>query len=130
MKQTILLHILTLTWSIAAFSQEDKPGCKDPVLFTRFPNFYISDCSENFNELELRTSTSVTEKKEGNLFIIDYIFNSESGEKMKSPLQIMKNYENATVKNGGKMIFKNTDPPGSRSGSHLSLLHARKGVLD
>ena len=27
---------------------------------------------------------------------------------MKSPLQIMKNYENAVVKNGGKMVFKNT----------------------
>ena len=47
--------------------------------------------------------------KEGNLFTIDYVYNSGSGEKFKSPLQIIKNYENAIVKNGGKMVYKNSN---------------------
>jgi outer membrane protein OmpA-like peptidoglycan-associated protein len=52
-------------------------------------------------------SASVKESKEGNLISIYYRFNFDTGEKMKSPLQIMKNYENAVVKNGGKMVYKN-----------------------
>lgn len=109
MKQYILLLILIASFSAAALAQEDNQGCKDPEMFTRFPNFYIADCSENFNELELRISSSGTETKEGNLIIIGYRFNFDSGEKMKSPLQIMKNYENAVIKIGGKLVFKNTD---------------------
>ncbi|MCL5029355.1 MAG: OmpA family protein [Bacteroidetes bacterium] len=112
MKKTILTLALLLLMSYAALAQTDAEGCKDDSLFTRFPNFYISECSENYNELKLRMSSEKSEVKEGNLKSIVYYFNSESGEKEKSPLQIMKNYENAVVKNGGKMVYRNTDALG------------------
>lgn len=110
MKNIILISSLSILLTSSLFAQEDKSGCKDYPLFNRFPNFYITDCSENFNEMEIRTSPTQVEKKEGNLIIIEYDFNFDTGEKMKSPLQIMKNYENAIVAKGGKLIFKNTDP--------------------
>ncbi len=92
-----------------AFAQNDADGCKDHELFTRLENFYISECSENYNELQLRTNISKTETKEGNLFYYYYRFNFDAGVKMKSPLQIIKNYENALVKNGGRLVYKNTN---------------------
>ena len=50
-----------------SFAQNDAEGCKDNPLFSRLTNFYISSCSENYNELELRMSSEKIETKEGNL---------------------------------------------------------------
>jgi outer membrane protein OmpA-like peptidoglycan-associated protein len=91
------------------YDQNDAEGCKDHKLLTRLENFYISDCSENYNELQLRTSISKTETKEGNLFYYYYRFNFDAGVKVKSPFQIIKNYENAVIKNGGRLVYKNTN---------------------
>ncbi len=110
MKKSMLALVGLLLFTVISYAQNDAEGCKDHELFTRLSNFYISSCSENYNELELRMSSSKTETKEGNLFFIDYYFNFDSGEKVKSSLQIIKNYENAVVKNGGKMIYKNSNP--------------------
>ncbi|MBL7849362.1 MAG: OmpA family protein [Cyclobacteriaceae bacterium] len=107
--QFILLTASLLLSPLAGKSQQDAEGCKDHALFTRINNFYIASCVENYNELPLRLAANKTETKEGNLISIEYDFNSDAGEKMKSPLQIIKNYENAVVKNGGKLIYKNTN---------------------
>jgi outer membrane protein OmpA-like peptidoglycan-associated protein len=107
---TYLFRVILFTAFVASlYAQEDNPDCKDHSLFTRLTNFYLVSCEENFNELELRFDPNKTEVKEGNLFVLDYAFNYDAGEKPKSPLQIIKNYENAIVKNGGKMLYKNTN---------------------
>lgn len=109
MKKLLFTLFLALLLSNYSFAQNDADGCKDHPLLTRISNFYISKCEENFNELQIRTAANKAETKEGNLFTIDYVYNSGAGEKMKSPLQIIKNYENAIVKNGGKMVYKNSN---------------------
>jgi OOP family OmpA-OmpF porin len=109
MKKCISFLMFALTVTIFASAQNDADGCKDHELLTRLENFNISDCSENYNELQLRTSVSKTETKEGNLLYYYYRFNFDAGVKMKSPLQIIKNYENAIIKNGGQLVFKNTN---------------------
>jgi len=110
MKKALLtLFALILISSLSLAQQQDAEGCKDHSLLTRLNNFYLVSCEENFNELTLRLDNNKTEAKEGNLFNLDYVFNSDAGEKPKSPLQIIKNYENAIVKNGGKMLYKNTN---------------------
>jgi OOP family OmpA-OmpF porin len=111
--------------AIFAYSQNNADGCKDHELLTRLENFNISDCSENYNELQLRTSASKTETKEGNLFYYYYRFNFDAGVKMKSPLQIVKNYENAVVKNGGQLVYKNTN--GSDGDIEATLYLSTKG---
>jgi outer membrane protein OmpA-like peptidoglycan-associated protein len=108
-KMKKFLLALTITFSFITFSQQDVEGCKDHPLFTRLENFYITNCTENYNELSLRISSDKVETKEGNLTYIDYYYNYDTGGKGKSPLQIIKNYENAVVKNGGKMIYKNAN---------------------
>jgi|WetSurMetagenome_2_1015567.scaffolds.fasta_scaffold11398_2 OmpA-OmpF porin, OOP family len=109
MKKLLLALFVILSTTFISFAQDDAEGCKDHPLFTRLEYFYIGSCSENYNEVEIRTSKDKTEMKEGNLTQIYYRFNFDSGQKEKSPLQIIKNYENAVVKNGGKMVYKNTD---------------------
>ena len=109
MKKLFLVLLLVFSLPLIINAQDDTEGCKDHSLFSKFPNFYISECSENYNELTIRTSSEQTETKEGNLISITYYYNFDKGEKAKSPFQIMKNYENAAAKNGGKLIYKNTN---------------------
>lgn len=109
MNKYYIITTLFVVFVTAIYAQEDDPGCKDHNLLSRVNNFYLVSCEENFNELELRLGNNKTEIKEGNLFSLDYLFNSDAGEKPKSPLQIIKNYENAIVQNGGKMIYKNSN---------------------
>jgi outer membrane protein OmpA-like peptidoglycan-associated protein len=110
MKTIILALVIITIMPYISMAQKDldTEGCKDHPFFTRFTNFYISECSENYNELELRMKIGSTVTKEGNLTKIFYKFNFDSGVKEPSPLQIMKNYENAVLKNGGKLVFKST----------------------
>lgn len=110
MKEIILALWALITMSCTVFAQNDAEGCKDHPLFTRLSNFYITECSENYNELNLRISGEKTETKEGNLFSITYYYDFDKGEKAKSPLQVIKNYENAVTKNGGEMVYRNVNP--------------------
>ncbi len=109
MKEIVFTLMMALSFLNFANAQNDAEGCKDHVLLTRLENFYISGCNENYNELQLRTSSSITEAKEGNLFHIYYRYNFDTGIKAKSALQIIRNYEVAITKNGGKLIFKNSN---------------------
>ena len=109
MNTLLVQTILVIVFVTNMYAQEDNPDCKDHNLLTRLTNFYLVSCEENYNELELRLDNNKTEVKEGNLITIDYAFNYDAGEKPKSPLQIIKNYENAILKNGGKLMYKNTN---------------------
>lgn len=109
MKNFILIALLVLSLPVIVKAQEDADGCKDHPLLTRLENFYISGCEENYNELVLRTNTSKSETKEGNLFYIYYRYNADAGVKAKSALQVIRNYEVAITKNGGKLLYKNTN---------------------
>ncbi len=109
MRRTLMAVVAVLSIAQAAQAQTDAAGCKDHVLLTRLENFYISSCEENFNELALRMSSSKTESKEGTLFNIYYRYNFDTGAKAKSAFQIIRNYEMAIVKNGGKLIYRNAN---------------------
>ncbi len=109
MKKIVITLMSVLALSFFAKAQDDAEGCKDHELFTRLENFYISSCEENYNELELRMSSSNTETKEGNLYYVYYRYNPDTGVKAKSALQIIRNYEVAVTKNGGKMIYKSSN---------------------
>lgn len=106
LSSTILMIISLL---MQGFAQTDADGCQDHALLTRLENFYIASCEENYNELQFQMSGSDIETKEGNLFRIYYRYNPDAGVKAKSVFQVMKNYEMAITKNGGRLIYKNTN---------------------
>ena len=112
MKQLMLCLLLAV--SLFSFAQDpDEEGCKDHPLFNRIQKFRIGQCVTNFNAVSVRFAAEKTEDKEGNVTRVSYSFNPASDEeKPPSPLQVIKNYENAILKNGGKKIYSTiTDGP-------------------
>ncbi len=90
----------------AVFAQQDAEGCKDHPLFTRMPGYYISECTQNYNQLDFYNANGEDVKLEGNLSYAWYVFNLESGKTEPSYFQIIKNYANAILKIGGKKIYE------------------------
>lgn len=111
MKTLLISALFVLACSSLAFAQaEDYTGCKDHPLLNRMPNFLITECSQNFNALEVQTGKSTKKETiEGTVTHIVYGFNTESGAKMPSGLQIVRNYEAAITSNGGKKIYSGVD---------------------
>ena len=105
MNRLILTIAFILTLIAAGFTQ-DAEGCKDHPLFSRMPDYYISECTQNYNQLDFYNSKGEDIKLEGNLTYSWYIFNQESGKPEPSYFQIVKNYANAIIRIGGKKIYE------------------------
>jgi|SRR5687767_5717982 len=94
----ILLHVYG--------NAQDMEGCVDHPLFSRMPNFYLYDCSDNYAALNLQTGDEDFQSHEGNLNYIEYRFNEG---KSPSWLQVTRNHENVILKLGGKKIYSNIE---------------------
>jgi OOP family OmpA-OmpF porin len=105
-KYTKVLTGLFMMFCIGSNAQiDDVVGCKDHSLFNRMPNTFITECSENFDLVEIYLSQENKEFKEGKKTYIGYTYNYDSNVKPPSFYEIVKNYENAILKKGGKKIF-------------------------
>ena len=87
-----------------SFAQSDEENCKDHPFFSRMPNFYLHECSENYNELELVVGNGKKQTLEGTVYTYMYYI-KEGIEKLPSTFQILKNYENAILGKGGQRIY-------------------------
>jgi OmpA-OmpF porin, OOP family len=108
MKKLILfgLFLFASLSFVRAQNPTDVEGCKDHPFFSRMPNFYIESCSQSFDKLDYNISDEATETKEGDLTRIAYNFPEDDASlKRPSQLQILRNYENAIIKLGGKKIY-------------------------
>lgn len=105
MRKSFFSAVLIFVSYFTAFAQ-DVEGCKDHPLLTRLPDYNISECTENYNQLDFLDSKGEDKVLEGNLTHIWYTFNGESGKKEPSYFQIVKNYANAIIKIGGKKIYE------------------------
>jgi OOP family OmpA-OmpF porin len=103
-----ILQLLLLVFPIIVFCQEDAPGCKDNPMFSRMPNTTISECSSNFDEMEIYMGQDKKETLEGTKTSIQYDYMLEEAT-APSFFQIVKNFENVILKAGGKRIYYNKD---------------------
>lgn len=108
--------------SLSSMAQEDVPGCKDSPMFNRMPNTLISECSSNYDEMEIQLSEDNKQTKEGTKTAIQYIYQLEEAT-APSFFQVVKNFENAVVKTGGKRIYYN-------SNAGLATLFTKSGGKD
>ncbi|MBA3663719.1 MAG: OmpA family protein [Bacteroidetes bacterium] len=109
MKKIFYTLFVAVLFSSSAFAQEDADKCKDSPMFpNRMPNFLISGCASNFDEVEFSIVAGGEKniKKEGTKSYIRYDFNQESGKPKPSAFQILKNYENAVKSLGGITVFQ------------------------
>jgi outer membrane protein OmpA-like peptidoglycan-associated protein len=101
----IVVFAIVLMGSFA-FAQQDAKGCKDHPFFSRMPNYYIYNCkTSEFDAFEFYDPDSQGKKKvkvEGKKYWIQYFIKDAFRDKTPSPLQIIRNFENAVKKIGGK----------------------------
>ena len=110
----VVIGLLLPVTGMAAVQLSDYKGYKDPALLSRLPNYYLS-ISSSFKEQQFDAySFSVTENGkrtkqqiEGHVATYCYYFDHSAGA-MASPLQIIRNYQNAATQIGGEVLYDNT----------------------
>ena len=86
----------------------DNEGTNDPPLFNRMRGFHIYQSSNiEFDRFEFEVEPNKTEAVEGHYYSAIYYANE--GITLPSGLQIVRNYENAAKKIGGKQIYNFED---------------------
>ncbi|MBW2024232.1 MAG: OmpA family protein [Deltaproteobacteria bacterium] len=104
-----LIGIIVLVFSNLCWAQEDAKGCRDHPMFTRLPNYYqVEFMDEKGNEIEV----------EGRVHSADYWI--KEGFKAPSDLQVLRNFQNAIKKIGGKVVKQ------GKSETYLKLRKAGK----
>lgn len=106
MRRPILLLFLVLTVlpAFAAEPKQDAAGCKDDPLFpVRMPNYRIGKCEHKaFASYDFFTANPRQKKTvEGELTFITYVVDARESE--RSGVEVVRNYENALRKIGGKV---------------------------
>ncbi len=107
-----LFVMLLVVVSFAGVHAQDAEGCADHPMLTRMPEYYISECSNSYNQVQVVTAIADGEHQrktlEGNVTVLEYAYIEEKEAKLPSWFQVVKNYTNAITKIGGKKIF--SDP--------------------
>lgn len=113
---------------------QDAEGCKDHALFNRLPNFHISECKQSQFDLKRFPVAAVpaadegAEAKsvevEGAFFFARY--EMKEGSKPPSPIQTMRNFQNAARKAGGTVMV---EYPGWCKASLNETLHNGNGCI-
>jgi len=121
MKKLILPLVLILSGFTSVFAQEDQEGSKDPSLFTRMPDHYISYyVDKEFEKVDFQIGEDKFQSVEGHYYQINYSL--KEGMQPVGGLQVIRNYENAIKKIGGEVVWEWYD-----SGSGRATLKVEKG---
>lgn len=113
MKKLWLVGALALSlFAVApASAQEDQENCKDHPLFTRFPNTHIYGCKAIQFDLRAFPTGPIGKEQETKPVEVEgpvqwFTYVVKEGVTPPSGLQIMRNFENATLKAGGTIEGK------------------------
>jgi len=101
-----LLAAVLLIAAGPATAQQDVAGSRDHPAFTRMPGFYISEYKDSpFASYEFRIAEKQNQTVEGRYTKIWY--RAVKGSTPPSPLQIMRNFEEAARTVGGTVVWDN-----------------------
>jgi outer membrane protein OmpA-like peptidoglycan-associated protein len=108
------LALLISGWSAvalgpSALAQTDVAKSKDHPLLTRFPGSHIAEYARTFDAVDFAVGTAPDgsarrERVEGETTVIHYFYNSV--DKQASPLQLIRNYQNAIKSIGGEVVYE------------------------
>ena len=116
-----IIAVMTFITSMSFAQEPDAEGCKDHPFFNRLEKYYIHECTENYDEYEFMMGEDKTQTFEGTITRILYSYDGPFGPNLPSKLQVVKNYENAIAKMGGKKIYSRTISDGGWTGATFHL---------
>lgn len=133
----LLVGVSALLLSPLAFAQDDVAGSQDPPGMTRMASYYIRDYTvTEFDSYTFQvTVNNRTQEKaiEGKHYEIRY--DLKEGASMPSPLQVLRNYQNAARTAGGQVVFQGEDETtirmvrgGSETWAHIQVGNIPSGV--
>jgi len=100
--------LLAALVSAIAFAATDAPKSKDHPLLTRYPNSHIAEYERNYNAVEFAVGAAAGEPRrksvEGDATVIRYFH--DDPQKQPSPLQVIRNYQNAIKSIGGEVVYE------------------------
>lgn len=120
------------TWLVActAWAGEDVAGAKDHPLLTRYPDSFITEYTKNYDAAEFQVGAKGTPPKqqtvEGDTTTLRYFY--ESVEKQPSPLQLIRNYQNAVKQIGGSVLYERLPKEGDGGETTLQVTTGGKDV--
>jgi len=103
-----VMFVAALGSSAAALGQEDVAGSKDHPLLTRYPGSFITEYEKNYNAIAFTVGENagapVQKRVEGNATTLVYFH--KKPEDQPSPLQVLRNYQNAIKAIGGEVVYE------------------------
>ena len=137
----LLLPILLLSLSLCGFArqsvaattsfhfpiaQEDVQGAKDHPLLSRMPNSHITEYRKQFDAVDFKVEGGKTKSVEGEATVITYFYSSP--EVQPSPLQVIRNYQNALKAIGARLVYERRPLEGDSGETTLVLARDGKEI--
>ena len=125
----VFMFALSLALPLLALAGDDIAGSKDHPLLTRYPGSYISEYSKAYNATEFKVSKGdnpTTQTVEGDTTSLRYFYGSP--ETQASPLQIIRNYQNAIRQIGGEVVYERLPSEGDGGETTLKVHTGGKDV--
>lgn len=129
------LHRLALACCLVALApvaaaQSDAKGSKDHPLLTRFPDSRIEEYRRQYDAIEFTVGTEAGQPKrqsvEGDSTVIRYFHNRP--ERQPSPLEVIRNYQNAVKSIGGAVVYERLPRDGDGGETTLRVATGGKDV--
>jgi outer membrane protein OmpA-like peptidoglycan-associated protein len=109
--RSTFVSLAAVAFTLAAFGQDDLAGSKDYPGVTRMPGYYLVEYQEQaFDSFQFNVKAGTQVKPqvvEGHRY--DFRYNLKDGTTMPSPIQILRNYQNAAKAVGGQVLFSGED---------------------
>jgi outer membrane protein OmpA-like peptidoglycan-associated protein len=122
--RTLLVALAAIAFTSTAFGQADAEGSKDFPGITRMPNTFLQSYNHlKFDAFKFPVATVHNQNQyksiEGERYFIRYKI--KEGAELTSPLQKIRNYENAAKASGGQVVWDLMN--GSNGGEATFKLH-------
>lgn len=125
-----LLLLGTLAAPLFARTPADIPNAKDHPLLSRWPASHITEHEKAYNAVEMavgkKGNDAVRKAIEGDATTLVYFHNNP--DKQPSPLQLIRNYQNAIKGIGGEVVYERLPREGDGGETTLKVLTGGKEV--
>lgn len=108
-KYLLITTVFLLSKSFCIAQKTDAEDCGDSPFFKRLPNTFIAECFKDSDEVEVTIYPDSSLIAAGIKTFISYGYDPAKAKSAPTFAQIVKIYENAVIKKGGKKMYYSAD---------------------